>query len=464
MIFLNPAVLFGLLAAAIPVLIHLLNLKKLKRIEFSTLAFLKELQKNKIRKLKLKQWLLLALRVMLILLIVFAFARPTLKGVAIGGTTSAAKTTAVFIIDNTFSMSVITPEGSYFNQAKQIAGELINNLQEGDEAALVPVSGSEEELTATGNLIELSKKIKELQLSYVSGTLDKAIINAAKILGQSRNFNKEIYIISDYQKGRLKENETISDLGDLLNANVKIYAFNLPHKDIINISIDSLELNTRIFEKNKPVSFNVTLTNNSAQTVTDLVLSLFVNGERSAQQSITLQAAESQTITIESHVESSGYIDVVAEIEDDDILQDNKRSITFNIPEKIPVGLFASDPDDLLYTETALSAYGDESKLVLRKFNFRPVLLTESGTVFCNYSLRRGSVEWIRSAAFIYRERRRCYYNARRKNNPAGFNTLLNSVGLNPVEGSSGIINGMIILHTLRPLIMNTPFFRAFLL
>src|SRR4030067_1564088 len=128
MTFLNPAVLFGLLAASIPILIHLFNLRKLKKIEFSTLAFLKELQKNKIRKVKLKQWILLALRVLIILLLVFAFARPTLEGVAIGGTTSAAKTTAVFILDDTFSMSVVAANGSYLNQAKESIQELIRNL------------------------------------------------------------------------------------------------------------------------------------------------------------------------------------------------------------------------------------------------------------------------------------------------------------------------------------------------
>ena len=124
MTFLNPAVLFGLLAASIPVLIHLFNLRKLKKIEFSTLAFLKELQKNRIRKIKLKQWLLLALRVLIILLLVLAFARPTLEGVAIGGTTSAAKTTAVFILDDTFSMSVVDAKGSYLNQAKESVKEI----------------------------------------------------------------------------------------------------------------------------------------------------------------------------------------------------------------------------------------------------------------------------------------------------------------------------------------------------
>ena len=97
MIFLNPAILFGLLAASIPVIIHLFNLRKLKKIEFSTLTFLKELQKNKIRKIKLKQWILLALRVLIILFVVMAFARPALQSMQIGGTTSAAKTTAIFI-------------------------------------------------------------------------------------------------------------------------------------------------------------------------------------------------------------------------------------------------------------------------------------------------------------------------------------------------------------------------------
>lgn len=67
MIFLNPSILFGLLAATIPILIHILNLRKLQKVEFSTLSFLKELQKSKIRKIKIKQWLLLLLRTLIII-------------------------------------------------------------------------------------------------------------------------------------------------------------------------------------------------------------------------------------------------------------------------------------------------------------------------------------------------------------------------------------------------------------
>ena len=138
--FLNPAFLFGLAAASIPVIIHLLNLKKLQKIEFSTLTFLKELQKSKLRRIKIRQWLLLALRVLIILLLVMAFSRPTLKGVAIGGTTSAAKTSVVFIIDNTISMSAVDEKGSLLNQVKTAALKLANLLQQGDDAAIIFVS------------------------------------------------------------------------------------------------------------------------------------------------------------------------------------------------------------------------------------------------------------------------------------------------------------------------------------
>src|SRR5512141_212365 len=99
MTFLNPFVLFGLVAAAIPVILHLLNLRKLRTIEFSTLAFLKELQQTKIRRLKLRQLLLLIVRTLLVICIIFAFARPALRGTILGGIGSQAHSTVVYILD-----------------------------------------------------------------------------------------------------------------------------------------------------------------------------------------------------------------------------------------------------------------------------------------------------------------------------------------------------------------------------
>ena len=364
MLFLNPAVLFGLLAASIPVLIHLLNLRKLKRIEFSTLAFLKELQKNKIRKIKLKQWLLLALRVLIILFLVMAFARPTIKGIAIGGTTSAAKTTAVFILDDTFSMSVVDANGSYLNQAKSMILNLLKELQEGDDAALVLVSDkNNREIKTTGNLAEFEKEVNSVQISYASGLLHNAIVKAAKILGESKNFNKEIYILSDFQSGRLYDAGTLSDLSELLNENVRLYTFNYSGKEVFNLGIDRLKIDNQIFEKDKPVNFSVTVTNYSNRPVDNTVVSLYLNGVRSAQASVTIGAGESRVLSMQAVPKQFGYIDVIAEIEDDDILQDNKRFTNFFIPDKIPVIIFTDNPSDAKFIDLALTAGDNQSSI-----------------------------------------------------------------------------------------------------
>ena len=370
MTFLNPAVLFGLLAASIPILIHLFNLRKLKRIEFSTLAFLKELQKNKIRKVKLKQWILLALRVLIILFLVLAFARPTLKGLAIGGTTSAAKATAVFIIDDTFSMSVIDNQGSLLNQAKSTAKNLLKNFQEGDEAALILVSQSDNsEVNVSKSIVDIQKSIDAIEPAFQSGMLHTALTKAVQILSQSKNFNKEIYILSDFQSGRLADEKSLSDFSQVLDERVRIYAVNYYGKEVFNLGIDELKVNTQIFEKEKPVNFSATVTNYSAKNADNIIVSLFVNNERGAQVSTNLNAGESKVLNVEAIIKATGFINIFAEIEDDEILQDNRRYTSVFVPDNIPIIVFTDEPSDSRFVELALTALENQNTFVITKKN-----------------------------------------------------------------------------------------------
>ncbi len=365
MTFLNPAVLFGLLAASIPVLIHLFNLRKLKKIEFSTLRFLKELQKNKIRKIKLKQWLLLALRVMIILLLVTAFARPTLEGISIGGTTSAAKTTAVFIFDDTFSMSVVDQDGSYFNQAKQTIKNLLTQFEEGDEAGIILISYQPDEINLTTNLSKLENELGELKINYTTNELNNAIVKAAQVISTSENFNKEIYLLTDFQKERLAAEENLENLGEMLKENVKLYSFNFSGKEVDNIALSELKVNTSIFEKNKTVSFSVNVNNFSNQPADNTIVSLYIDGNRSAQQTVNIQPGATQTINMEAPLKATGYVDVIAEIEEDDILHDNKRFTSVFIPEKINILLLYNNPEDSKYIKLAISSSSTSENFVI---------------------------------------------------------------------------------------------------
>jgi hypothetical protein len=355
MTFLNPAILFGLLAASIPIVLHFLNLRKLKKIEFSTLAFLKELQKTKIKRIKLKQWLLLLLRIAIIIFLVMAFARPTVKNFSVGNS-SSAKTTAVIIIDNTFSMSVVTENGSYLNQTKRIAKNLLNNFQDSDEIILFGVGNlSDEAAQSTTNNKQLTKQIDELEISLVSKTLNESVVKAAQVLYQSKNFNKEVYLLTDFQKGRIYNSpKELADLSRMIDEPTRIFLVDVGGKETVNLGIEELIPNNQIFEIGKTISLSTRVKNYSTQSISNSVASLFVNGRRSAQQSLNLAGGEVKEISFETTLADTGLVDITAELEDDEILQDNKRYFSVYVPDKISLLILTDLKDDAKFIKLAV--------------------------------------------------------------------------------------------------------------
>lgn len=353
MTFLNPAILFGLLAASIPIFLHFLNLRKLKKIEFSTLSFLKELQKTKIRRIKLKQWLLLLIRILIIVFLVFAFARPTIRSSAFGSSTT--KTTAVFIIDNTFSMSIVSNGGSYFNRIKQIARDVINNFESGDEIAVIPIASiSKNEITPQTNLEVVKREIDGLQISSIRRTIHESIIKAGQILYNSKNYNKEIYLFTDLQAGSIYNTESeISEIPQLLNG-ARIFIVDINRKTALNIAVSNFKLSNQIIEKNRQIGFSATVTNYSEQKIGNTIASLFINARRSSQQSISLGAKESKELFFETTLTDTGLVNAFVELEDDDINFDNKSYLSFFVPDKIKLLLISEIIEDTRFIRLAL--------------------------------------------------------------------------------------------------------------
>jgi len=122
--FLNSIILFGLAAAAIPLLIHLLARRRLKKVYFSSLTFLKSMQKSQLRWLKIRQLLLLIVRTLIIIFLVLAFARPALRS-HLRGVGAEAQTSAVVLLDNSYSMSRETKDGSLYEMERGKAEELL---------------------------------------------------------------------------------------------------------------------------------------------------------------------------------------------------------------------------------------------------------------------------------------------------------------------------------------------------
>ncbi|MGB5530731.1 MAG: BatA and WFA domain-containing protein, partial [Ignavibacteriaceae bacterium] len=343
---------------------------------------------------------LLALRVLIILCIVTAFARPTLVGVSVGGTTSAAKTTAVFILDDTFSMSVIDQNGSSINQAKETIKDLLNQFEEGDEVGLILVSHQPDEIGITSSLEKFREEIGAVNVSYASNKLNNAIIKAAAVFAKTKNFNKEIYLFTDFQKGRLASDDEIVDLKEQFGEQVRLYSFDYSGKEATNFGINELKINTQIFEKDKPVKFEATIKNYSERVKDNLVVSLFIDGERLAQQSINLNPGESKIVNLEAPAKNYGNSEALTEIEEDDLVQDNQRFASFRIPEKIPVLILADDLAESKLIEIALKSVSEQDyfNLTVKKVeqisgtqlnNFQVVMLVSSNFINAKDKLSR---------------------------------------------------------------------------
>ena len=369
MTFLNPLALFGLLAAAIPILLHLLNLRKLRTIEFSTLSFLKELQKTSIRRLKLRQLLLLVLRTLLVLLIVLAFSRPTLRGSLIGNVGSHARTTAVLLIDDSYSMTVSDERGELLKQAQQAARNVVHLLKEGDEAFLVPLS-SLAEAGSSGAIRDfglLRRDIDEIKQSAKLHSVEEGLRVAARLLSETHNFNKEVYVLSDFQQGVLSSDPAVSTAKEeLFPPEARFFLVPLGKRGLQNFGIESVTIPSSIFERDKPFTVQARVGNYSDNDIQDHVVSVFLNGTRVAERSIDIPKHSDLSVEFSVAANSTGFIEGFVETEDDDFQYDNRRYFVLQIPERVRA-LLVGAPGDLRYPRLALSTRtsASESALVL---------------------------------------------------------------------------------------------------
>ena len=187
------------------------------------------------------------MRVLIIIFLVASFARPALKTTAIG-TASAAKTSAVIILDNSYSMSYVSDDGSNFNKAKEAISDLRDEFKRGDEIYLLLTSSlGKKANNFTTDLNELQKDLSNSEIGTIPSSISASIEKGIEILGVTNNFNKEIYLFSDLQKNsfsKSKLNETLSAEGInfyIVNYSLKEYSIILPPQNF-NLKIKFLKL------------------------------------------------------------------------------------------------------------------------------------------------------------------------------------------------------------------------------
>ena|GEM_PF-925552 len=218
--FLNGAFLIGLAAAALPVLIHLFSRRRAREVPFSSLGFLDEITRRKIRRIQLRQWILLALRTLAIALIALAISRPVWQGSGFGG--GHGSSTIAILVDDSFSMeATLDPANllpietassglespSRWSDARQRALQLIDLLDEGDRAILAftgdPVRVPYRSAVRDPSL--LRDELERAEPRATRSNLSAALEEVNHTLTASTTLNREIFIISDFQENQMSE-------------------------------------------------------------------------------------------------------------------------------------------------------------------------------------------------------------------------------------------------------------------
>ncbi len=354
--FLNAAILVGLAAVAVPLLIHLFTRQRVRMVRFSTLRFLKELQRRQIRRLKLRQILLLIVRMLLVLALVLAFARPALKQTASASLQAGARLTAVIILDNTLSMGLQAEGQRLLDRTKRRALAVVDRLRPGDEIYVLypqdpPRFAHEGPRYSLESVREI---IQATELSYSRTDYTAALGLAHQVLAASNNINKEVYLIGDLQKNGL----TLPGNGGTVrwfDDRVRVFVLPVTAAGGQNLTLARVTLANQIFEKGKLLEVRAEVRNPSRTEVSNKLVHLFVEGKRVAQDAVDLRPSSARELVFRMVPDRTGKLAGYVMLEDDDLLEDNRRYFTLNIPEMIAVLLVGGQKADTRYLALAMN-------------------------------------------------------------------------------------------------------------
>ncbi len=357
MSFLSPFFLIAVTAIGLPLLIHLLNLKRPKRIKFSTLAFFEELQKTTIRKIRIKKYLLLLFRLLAIACLALVLARPFLPpGITSVGDANAPTIYGI-LVDNSISMARIGQQGPLIEQAKEVLKTIEQSSKENDRFILQSTNGEELYATIIGHG-QFLRRVDELEIQSSGNYTDTRVNDLLEVMRNAPYENKRFFLITDGQRSQLTslgEQELESDL-------ISKVVINLDDVAVQNTVIKSLETSTNMIGPGLPVSLTVTVENISDVPVANQFLSLEFTGSLVGQYSLSMDARSSSTFAFQVTPPAAGSSIGKVVIEGDEFTLDNEYYFTLQVPDQRKI-LWVKEEDYQVelasYTEVVLEASGD---------------------------------------------------------------------------------------------------------
>jgi hypothetical protein len=318
--FLFPTFLFGLFAISIPIIIHLFNFRKYKKIYFTNVHLLKELKQESDSKSKLKELLILAMRVLAITALVFAFAQPFIPG---STKTEVGVRSVSIYVDNSYSMESTNRKGSLLENAKEYAAQIAGSLDAEDKIQLITndFEGKHQRFLSRDEFLE---QLNEIKISSATRMLNDILKRQQDFLQNSSRGNKRIYLLSDFQKnaGFMKKSDC--------DTTIAVNLVPIEASESNNLFIDSVWFESPVQQFGTHQILHALIVNKSEKAIVNGTLKLFLNGSQVSLSSYDISEGGKKDVSLSFTIKTNGINKGVLRIEDDPITYDDDFYFSFD--------------------------------------------------------------------------------------------------------------------------------------
>jgi Aerotolerance regulator N-terminal/von Willebrand factor type A domain/CARDB len=349
-----PILQFGIAATSLPILIHLLNRRKYREMHWAAMRFLIAAMRKNQRRVKVEQWLLLAIRTLVVLLVVCAMAKPFLESmgaIALPG----QRTHRVIVLDGSLSMAYSTADKTRFERAKALAAQLVRDARRGDVLSIVLMADPPRvvvgDASPSANQAEVLKEIDAINLPHGGTDLVASFGAIDRVLEVSAIPRKEVIFLTDLQAASWRRPNSGGDA--LKRATAKLAA-RRAQSVVIDLGIDGgenravtdLRLDAPVVTLGGPAPKVIaTVRNFGPNVATEVKARLLIDGQLGPDQSFPeIAVGADATFAFTPGFATPGDHLVEVRIDDDPLMLDNKRRIAVPVREFLKVLLVDGDP------------------------------------------------------------------------------------------------------------------------
>ncbi len=348
--FLAPLLLFGAIFASAPIIIHLLNRRRFKLVEWAPMEYLKLTLRTNRRRLQLEQWILLAIRTLVILLLIFAVARPFLSGNAAAAWLSlGGRTSRVILIDDSLSMGLTNSGESAFGQATEQAATLIESIGSQDALTVVTTSSitapiQRDSTMNTDEAAALAEQVRDLETTESANNWAATLSELADLLEGTAHSSKEIRIFTD-QRASGWSADAADQAAKLEKLGVRVVIVNVGQDAPGNATLAELSQSTGVALVNTPIEFVAKIDADGDPQFKVDYATLLVDGEDTPIKLPDVAAGQKGVPLKLTHTfDTPGTHTIELKLPDDAMPGDNTRSLTVEVAESVRILLVDGEP------------------------------------------------------------------------------------------------------------------------